>query len=135
MRLPAIVVVVGAFIGGATACGGGSGGSPTNGGGNPGPVQHPSALVGVVGQHDAFSISLQDQAGNPITNLAAGTYQLTVHDDSSLHDFHLTGAGVDDATQIGEKTTKTFTVTFKPGTYTFLCDPHASQMHGSFKVS
>jgi plastocyanin len=30
---------------------------------------------------------------------------------------------------------KTFTVTLKKGTYRFVCDPHASSMKGSFKVS
>jgi len=116
------------------ACGGSS-----SGGSNPpagsGPVQHPSSLVGEVGKGDAFEISLSDPDGKAITNLAAGTYKLKVDDLSSIHNFHLTGSGVDDTTTVGEKTTKTFTVTFKPGQYSFMCDPHASQMHGSFTVS
>jgi plastocyanin len=31
--------------------------------------------------------------------------------------------------------TKSFTVTLKKGTYRFVCDPHATAMKGSFKVS
>jgi plastocyanin len=58
-----------------------------------------------------------------------------VHDDSGIHNFHLQGTGVDDLTSVPETGVKTFTVTFKPGTYTFVCDPHASQMHGEFTVS
>ena len=118
----------------AAACGGGSssGGQPATTGGSP---QHPSALVGTVGKNDAFSISLTDNTGNDITNLAAGTYQLTVHDDSGIHNFHITGSGVDDKTDITKAQVKTFTITVKAGTYTFLCDSHPTQMKGSFTVS
>jgi len=118
----------------ASACGGGSGGG-SSGGKATGPVQHPTALVGVVGHNDAFSISLTDPSGKAIRNLAAGTYSMSVKDESSIHDFHLTGAGVDHATGIGSIGTTTFSVTFKPGTYSFVCDPHASSMHGEFTVS
>jgi len=133
VRMPTIAAMAVALGAIAAACGGSGGGSTNSG--NPGPVQHPSELVGTTGEHESFVITLQDGNGKAITNLAAGTYKLVVHDDSSLHNFHLSGAGVDDATSVGEKTTKTFTVTFKPGTYTFICDPHQSEMHGSFKVS
>lgn len=119
----------------ASACGGSGGGSS---GGKAAPVgspQHPASLVGVVGHNDAFSISLSDPSGNAISDLAAGTYSLTIKDESTIHDFHLTGAGVDHATGVGSTGTTTFSVTFKPGTYSFVCDPHASSMHGSFTVS
>lgn len=100
-----------------------------------GPVQHPASLVGVVGHNDAFDISLTDPAGHRISNLAAGTYSLTLKDESTIHNFHLTGGGIDKATSIGGTSSSTFSVTFKPGSYTFVCDPHSSQMHGSFIVS
>jgi plastocyanin len=38
-------------------------------------------------------------------------------------------------TSVSGKGTKTFTVTLQKGTYKFMCDPHKSFMHGSFKVS
>ena len=113
------------------ACGGSS--SPKAA--SPGPPQHPSSLVGTVGHNDSFSISLTDPSGQAISNLQAGTYSLTVKDESTLHNFHLTGAGVDKSTSVGSTSTSTFSVTFKPGTYTFVCDPHSSQMHGTFTVS
>jgi len=112
-------------------CGGSSGGKAAS----PGPVQHPASLVGVVGHNDAFTISLSDPSGQAISNLQAGTYSLTIKDESSLHNFHLTGDGVDKATSIGSTGTSTFSVTFKPGTYTFVCDPHSSQMKGRFTVT
>ena len=65
----------------------------------------------------------------------AGTYRLTVQDRSGEHNFRLRGPGVNVATGVGSTGTKTFTVKLKPGkTYTFVCDPHADEMRGSFKV-
>ena len=113
----------------------GCGGSSAAKAASPRPVQHPASLVGVVGHNDAFTISLSDPSGQAISNLQAGTYSLTIKDESSLHNFHLTGDGVDKATSIGSTGTSTFSVTFKPGTYTFVCDPHSSQMKGRFTVT
>jgi hypothetical protein len=117
------------------ACGGSSSGGGDNPPAGSGPVQHPDSLVGEVGENDAYEISLSDPGGKAITNLAAGTYKLKVEDYSSIHNFHITGSGVDETTAVAEKGTKTFTVTFKAGEYSFMCDPHASQMKGSFTVS
>lgn len=121
-----------ALIGAAVA---GCGGSSSPKVAATGPLQHPSSLVGVVGHNDAFSISLTDPSGHSISHLQAGTYSLTIKDESTLHNFHLTGDGVDKATSVGSTSTSTFSVTFKPGTYTFVCDPHSSSMHGKFTVS
>src|SRR5262245_9551975 len=65
----------------------------------------------------------------------AGKVKLVVSDKSSIHNFHLSGPGVNVKTSVGATGTKTFTVTLKKGTYKFVCDPHASVMKGSFKVS
>lgn len=122
----------------ASAGCGGSSGAGNSGSSSPAansPVQTPTQLLGDVGHNDAFHISLTDQNGNAITNLKAGTYPLVINDESGIHNFHLTGGGVDKSTNVSSIGKQTFTVTFTPGTYTFVCDPHASQMHGSFKVS
>ena len=108
-------------------CGGG-------GSGGGGAAAHPASLVGTVGQGDAFTISLDDPQGKAIGTIAAGSYQLTVHDDSSIHNFHITGTGVDDKTSVTSAETKTFTLNLTPGTYTFLCDIHPTSMKGTFKV-
>jgi len=63
-----------------------------------------------------------------------GKVKLVVADLSSSHDFHLTGPGVNVTTSVGGTGTKTFTVTLKKGTYTYVCDPHKSLMKGSFKI-
>ena len=65
----------------------------------------------------------------------AGKIKLVVSDKGSSHNFHLTGPGVNVKTGVGTTGTKTFTLTLKKGTYRFVCDPHASSMKGSFKVS
>lgn len=64
----------------------------------------------------------------------AGTIKLVVADKSSIHDFHLVGPGVNVTTSVAGTGTKTFTVKLKKGTYRFMCDPHASEMHGAFTI-
>jgi hypothetical protein len=136
VRFPARSILgVAATLPVLAACGGSSSGGGTDNPASAGPAQHPASLVGEVGENDAYEISLADPDGNAITNLAAGTYKLKVEDYSSIHNFHLTGSGVSATTTVGDKTTKTFTVTFKAGDYSFMCDPHSSQMHGSFHVT
>ena len=85
-------------------------------------------LRGSVGP--GFDISLSGTDG-----ITAGEYTLVVDDQASTHNFHLTGpGGVDVSTDVGAEGQETFTVTLEPGEYTFLCDPHASQMRGTFTV-
>lgn len=64
----------------------------------------------------------------------AGKIKLVVADKASIHNFHLTGPGVNVKTSVSGTGTKSFTVTLKKGTYKFVCDPHASNMKGSFAV-
>jgi plastocyanin len=91
-------------------------------------------LVAVVGTNDAFVISLRDASGNLVTHLDPGTYDIAVSDRSEAHNFHLKGPGVDERSPIEEKQEVTWTVTFVEGTYTFVCDAHASVMRGYFLV-
>ena len=89
-------------------------------------------LSGVDGP--GFTISLK-KSGKRVTSLKAGKYRIVVKDLSSIHNFHLKGPGVDKKTSVGAQGTSTWTVTLKKGTYKFVCDPHASIMKGSFKVT
>jgi len=91
-------------------------------------------LVGVVGTNDAFVISLRDASGSLVTRLDPGTYDIAVSDRSEIHNFHLSGPQVDMATREDVKEEVTWTVTFTDGTYRYQCDPHASQLRGSFRV-
>ena len=99
-------------------------------------VARAETLVGTVGTNDAYVISLKHQDGSAVTSLTAGTYQIEVHDNSAIHNFHLTGPGnVNQTTGVDDVTTITWTVTLEPGTYTYQCDPHAPVMHGTFTVT
>jgi plastocyanin len=91
-------------------------------------------LVATVGVGDGFNIVLTDASGTRVTHIDAGTYTIQVHDESEIHDFHLFGPGVNEATPVGDKVDTTWTVTFQDGTYKYHCDPHANVMHGSFTV-
>jgi plastocyanin len=64
----------------------------------------------------------------------AGKYSLVVSDKSSAHNFHLAGPGVNVKTSVGATGSKTFRITLKKGKYSFVCDPHASSMRGSFTI-
>ena len=81
-----------------------------------------------------FTISLK-QGAKMVNTLKAGTYTITVQDKSSIHDFHLTGPGVNKATSVGAVKTYTWKVTLKKGTYRYVCDPHRPIMKGSFTVT
>ena len=92
-----------------------------------------STLKGSVGP--GFEISLSTEDGQEVTALAPGSYTLEVDDMASIHNFHLTGPGVDVETEVSEEETETFQVELQTGSYSFVCDPHASSMNGSFEVS
>ena len=65
----------------------------------------------------------------------AGKIKLVVADKSSIHNFHLTGPGVNRRiTTVDFTGTKSRTFRLKKGTYRYVCDPHSDSMHGSFKV-
>ncbi len=84
---------------------------------------------------DDYTITLQDADGHTVTNLAPGLYDIVVHDNSALHNFHLSGPGVDEATTVPETTTVTWTVSLAAGSYHFQCDQHPFSMYGDFVVS
>jgi len=83
-----------------------------------------------------FTINLT-AGGKTVTKLKAGVpYRFVISDRSSIHDFHLTGPGVDRMlTSVDFTGTKSFVLTLRKGVYRFFCDPHAAVMHGSFRVA
>ena len=90
-------------------------------------------LTGTVGP--GFTITLKKGTAK-VKTLKAGSYKITVNDKSNIHDFHLKGPGVNKIiTTTPFKGTKTVTVKLKKGTYKYICDPHASLMTGTFKVT
>ena len=89
-------------------------------------------LQGTVGP--GFTITLQ-QGGKTVKTLKAGKYVFKISDKSNIHDFHLTGPGVNKTTSVSGTGNQTWTLTLKAGTYKYVCDPHKAFMHGSFKVT
>ena len=103
------------------------------GGANAGRAKTPM-LTGEVGP--GFTIEVVNAADKDVKTLKAGTYTIKVEDKASIHNFHLIGPGVNKMiTTVGFVGTKTVVVALKKGTYRFICDPHATIMKGSFKVS
>jgi hypothetical protein len=94
------------------------------------------ATVGTEESPDAFEIALVDEDGKPVSELPAGQYNIEVTDRTSVHNFHLSGGdgAVDEKTGPTEKIQTTWVVTFEPGEYRYICDPHPS-MNGHFTVS
>ena len=93
--------------------------------------------------HEDDSIGLNFADGTPVGSqdrvpptIPPGTYTINVVDDADIHNFHLTGPGVDQQTDVGGTSTPTWTVTFQPGsTYRFQCDEHPDFMWGEFQTS
>ena len=83
-----------------------------------------------------FTIGLTMQ-GKKVTKLKAGkAYRFVISDRSDIHDFHLSGPGLDRVLSSVEETgTKTFVLRLKKGSYSFVCDPHSGIMHGRFLVA
>jgi plastocyanin len=93
-----------------------------------------TTVKGTVGP--GFTIGLTMQ-GKKVTKLKAGrAYRFVISDRSSIHDFHLSGPGVNRVLTSVEYTgTKSFVLRLKKGSYRFVCDPHSGIMHGRFLVS
>jgi plastocyanin len=93
----------------------------------------PVTLRGTVGPGFTIDVTL---AGKKVTQLKRGVrYRLVVADRSSIHDFHLTGPGLDRVVTTVEFTgTKSLVFTARKGSYRYVCDPHASFMLGGFRV-
>jgi plastocyanin len=92
-----------------------------------GAVSTTPAPTGTVGP--GFTITMNKKT------VKAGTYVITIHDLASIHDFHLTGPGIDKKTSVTGTGTTKWTLKLKKGTYHFVCDPHRTIMHGVLTVT
>jgi plastocyanin len=86
-----------------------------------------NTLIGTDGP--GFTITLSKKT------VKAGTYTIVIHDKSNIHNFRLTGPGVNKLTSVPWVGTKRWIVKLKKGTYRFVCDPHASIMKGVLRVT
>jgi plastocyanin len=92
-------------------------------------------LKGEVYGNTAFKIEMKNAAGRKLTRIKAGTYRIKIEDKATIHNFRLKGPGVNRATSTPRMTETIWTVRLKPGRYVFVCDPHATTMRGSFRVT
>ena len=93
-----------------------------------------SKSTGLVGEvSPGYTIEVKKN-GKDLKTIKAGTYRIKVEDKASIHNFHLKGPGVNKTTGVAFVGERIWTVTLKPGKYTYWCDPHSSMMRGSFKV-
>ena len=144
-RRPLTLAVAVALLSLLTACGSSTpeDTTPTAAGGSSSPAASAPAgdgggvltgVVGTEGDPDAFKITLVDSAGAPVSTLKAGEYEVKIKDLSKIHNFVLTGSGVDEKTSVPEIEEATWKITVVAGTYTYVCGPHP-QMTGSFTVT
>jgi len=90
-------------------------------------------LTGEVGPGYTIEVKMGKK---DLKTVKAGTYKIKVEDKASIHNFHLSGPGLNKKTGISFTGEQTWTIKLKPGRYTYQCDPHASLgMKGSFKVT
>jgi plastocyanin len=94
----------------------------------------PKTVQGTVGPGFTIGLTL---GGKKVTTLKKDVpYRFAISDRASIHDFHLMGPGINRVLTSVEFTgTKTVVLKLKKGVYRYLCDPHASFMHGSFRVA
>jgi plastocyanin len=85
----------------------------------------PQALAGAVGPKK--SIALKPKSALP------GPAVITINDRSKTDNFHLSGPGVNKKTGVKTRGKSTWTVTLKPGTYTYRSDK-TKKLRGSFTV-
>ena len=83
-------------------------------------------IVGSVGP--GFTISVSPRRVQP------GRYRLVIHDRSSMHNWHITGPGVNEKTTVAFQGTQRFAVRLTPGRYRIVCDPHATTMVTHLRV-
>jgi plastocyanin len=67
--------------------------------------------------------------------VSAGQFRITINDKSGIHNFHLIGPGINRRTGVAFVGTVKWNVTLQPGTYRFICDPHAATMKGTLRVT
>lgn len=84
-------------------------------------------IQGVVGP--GFDISIN------VDSVPAGRYKLVVRDKSTIHNFHISGTGIDEETSVPETGKQVFRVNLVPGRYKIVCDPHSDSMRTRLKVT
>lgn len=94
-------------------------------------------LIGKVGLHDGYTISLTLPSGKKVTSIPAGTYTLVVHDYSKIHNFALGSQTANKRLLTGSIPgvgTRSYTLHLTTGHYAYACSAHPQTMNGTFVV-
>jgi hypothetical protein len=83
---------------------------------------------------DPVNISLKSGT-KKVTSLKAGKYTIVVEDTASDRNFHLSGPGLNKTTSVAGRHVHVDGHVQGGQDYKYVCDPHASFMKGSFKVT
>jgi plastocyanin len=99
-------------------------------------TQGTQTLFGTVGKNDAYKITLLNSSGKLVKTLKAGTYNVVIHDDSTIHNYELDGPHGKSWTfsSVAFTGTKTFKLKLVAGTYKAYCAPHEPIMFQHFTV-
>jgi hypothetical protein len=84
------------------------------------------------GRVTSKAISLKN-GGSKVRSLTAKKYRITVSDTSKTQNFHLKGPGVNKKTGVAARAKVTWTLSLKPGKYTYRSDK-SRKLRGSFTV-
>ena len=90
----------------------------------------PTKLTGKVGPRKTISLK---KGASSVKSLVAGRYKIVVSDLTKADNFHLTGPGVNKKTAVKSKSTASWTLTLKPGKYTYRSDK-TKKLRRSFSV-
>jgi plastocyanin len=107
-------------------------GSFTAGNVQPPPPPPPPASK-LSGKVTTRAISLKTSSGAKVRSLKSGKFKITVSDTSKTQNFHLSGPGLNKKTGVAAKARATWTVTLRPGKYTYRSD-RSRKLRGSFTV-
>jgi hypothetical protein len=117
IRFTALLAVIGAALVGVASIGA----APTA----------TKKLTGSVGPSETIVLK---KGSSRVSTIPRGRYTIRISDRSSEHNFRLRGPVSKTITSVSWTGTKTVTLNLKPGRYTYVCDPHARDMIGSFRV-
>lgn len=97
------------------------------------PAANAGTLIATVGT--GYTISLTTGSGTPVRSVRAGTtHTVIVRDRARDHNFRLVGPGYTRQTGVASVATHRWTVTFTRGSWSFICQPHAGSMRGTFQA-
>jgi hypothetical protein len=94
----------------------------------------PTTKPKLSGKVTSRAISLNQSSGAKVRSIFAGSYKVTVSDQSKKQNFHLSGPGVNRKTAVGKMGKATWTLSLKPGKYTYRSDK-SRKLRGSFRVT